>query len=127
MISVCGDQDLIAGKVFSKAQTDLVSDFGGEIIVGTEGLNDVNVGSSVLFFELLFHKREFLKHSIGGAVDARNEIFVGLFPVHHVGKNIIHRATRSNEFNDCHIFSSSFLVSVRLICETNPALTARGS
>ena len=127
MLSVRGDQDLIAGEVFSKAQTDLVSDFGGEIIVGTEGLHDVNVGPSVLFFELLFHKREFLKHRIGGAVDTRNEIIIGLFPVHHVGENIVHRATRSNEFNDCHIFSSSFLVSVRLICETNPALTARVS
>ena len=126
-VSVSGNQRLITSEVLGEAQTNLVSQLGGEIIVGTEGLYDVNVGPAVLFFELLFHKRELLKHRIGGAVDARNEIFVGLFPVHHVGKNIIHWATRSNEFNDCHIFSSSFLVSVRLICETNPALTARVS
>ena len=126
-VSVGGDECLETTEVFSEAQTDLVSDLGGEIIVGTEGLYDVNVGPAVLFFELLFHKIEFLKRRIGGTVDARNETFIGLFPVHHVGKNVIHWATRSNEFNDCHIFSSSFLVSVRLICETNPALTDRVS
>ena len=92
-VSVRGNQRLETTEVLSKAQTDLVSDLGGEIIVGTEGLYDVNVGPSVLFFELFFDKSELLKHCIGGAVDARNEIFVGLFPVHHVGKNIIHRAS----------------------------------
>ena len=71
-VSVGGDQRLIASEIFGEAQTDLVSDFGGEIIVGTEGLNDVNVGPSVLFFELFFHKSEFLKYRIGGAVYARN-------------------------------------------------------
>lgn len=49
MISVCGDQNLISGEVFSKAQTDLVRDFGGEIIIGTEGLNDVNISPAVSF------------------------------------------------------------------------------
>ena len=73
-VSVGGDECLETTEVFSEAQTDFVSDFGREIIVGTEGLNDVNVGPAVLFLELLFHKREFLKHRIGGAVDARNEI-----------------------------------------------------
>ena len=126
-VSVSGNQRLIASEVLGEAQTDLVSRFGREIIVGTEGLNDVNVGPAVLFFELLFHKREFLKHRIEGAVDARNEIFIGLFQVHHVGENVIHWASRSNEFNDCHIFSSSFLVSVRLIWDAYPALTARVS
>ena len=53
-VSVGGDQRLIAAEVFSEAQTDLVSRFGREIIVGTEGLYDVNVGPAVLFFELLF-------------------------------------------------------------------------
>ena len=126
-VPVRGDQRLIAAEVFSEAQTDLVCRFGGDVIVWTEGLYDVNVGPSVLFFELFFHKRELLKHRIGGAVDARNEIFIGLSPVHHVGENVIHWATRSNEFNDCHIFSSSFIVSVRLIWDAYPALTARVS
>ena len=93
VISVRGNQCLIATEVFGEAQTDFVSDFGREIIVGTEGLYDVNVGPAVLFFELLFDKSELLKHRIRGAVDARNEIFIGLFPVHHVGKNVIHWET----------------------------------
>ena len=71
-VSVGGDQRLIASEVLGEAQTDLVSQLGGEIIVGTEGLYDVNVGPSVLFFELFFHKSEFLKRRIGGTVDARN-------------------------------------------------------
>ena len=61
-VSVRGNQRLIATEVFSEAQTDLVSDLGGEIIVGTEGLYDVNVGPAVLFFELLFDEHELLKH-----------------------------------------------------------------
>ena len=92
-VSVRGNQRLITSEVLGEAQTDLVSDFGCEIIVGAEGLYDVNVSPSVLFFELFFHKSEFLKHRIGGAVDARNEIFIGLLSVHHIGKNIIHRAS----------------------------------
>lgn len=71
-VSVRSNQRLITSEVLSEAQTDLVSDFGGEIIVGTEGLYDVNVSPAVLFFELFFHKSEFLKRRIGGAVDARN-------------------------------------------------------
>ena len=71
-VSVRGNQRLIASEVLGEAQTDLVSDFGGDVIVWTEGLYDVNVSPAVLFFELLFHKRELLKHRIGGAVDARN-------------------------------------------------------
>lgn len=126
-VSVRGNQRLITSEVLGEAQTDLVSQLRGEIIVGTEGLYDVNVSPAVLFFELFFDKSEFLKHRIGGAVDARNEIFIGLSPVHHVGENVIHWATRSNEFNDCHIFSSSFIVSVRLIWDAYPALTARVS
>ena len=50
-VSVRGNQRLIATEVFSEAQTDLASDLGREIIVGTEGLNDVNVGPAVLFLE----------------------------------------------------------------------------
>ena len=65
MISVRGDQDLIAGEAFSKAQTDLVSDFGREIIVRAEGLYDVNVSPAVLFFEFLFHKSELGKYRVG--------------------------------------------------------------
>ena len=53
-VSVGGDECLETTEVFSEAQTDLVSDLGGEIIVGTEGLYDVNVGPAVLFFELFF-------------------------------------------------------------------------
>ena len=71
-VSVRGNQRLITSEVFSEAQANLVCRFGGKIIVGTEGLYDVNVSPSVLFFELFFHKSEFLKRRIGGAVDARN-------------------------------------------------------
>mgnify|MGYP007024499213 CR=1 FL=1 len=71
-VSVSGDKCLETTEVFSEAQTDLVSRFGRNIIVRTEGLYDVNVGPAVLFFELFFHKSELLKHCIGGAVDARN-------------------------------------------------------
>ena len=64
-VSVSGNQRLIAAEVFSEAQTDLVSRLGSNIIVGTEGLYDVNVGPAVLFFELLFDKSELGKHRIG--------------------------------------------------------------
>ena len=53
-VSVSGNQRLITSEVLGEAQTDLVSDFGGDIIVGTEGLYDVNVGPAVIFFELFF-------------------------------------------------------------------------
>lgn len=53
-ISVGGNQRLEATEVLSEAQTNLVSQLGGDIIVGTEGLYDVNVGPAVLFFELFF-------------------------------------------------------------------------
>ena len=49
-VSVRGNQRLMTSEVLSEAQTDLVSDFGGDIIVGTEGLYDVNVSPAVLFF-----------------------------------------------------------------------------
>ena len=55
-VSVGGDQRLIATEVFSEAQTDFMCRFGGEIIVWTEGLYNVNVGPAVLFFELFFTK-----------------------------------------------------------------------
>ena len=57
-VSVRGDQRLEAAEVFSEAQTDLVSYLGRDVIVGAEGLYDVNVCPSVLFFELLFDKIE---------------------------------------------------------------------
>ena len=51
-VSVSGDKCLETTEVFSEAQTDLVCRFGGEIIVGTEGLYDVNVGpSGMLYFK----------------------------------------------------------------------------
>ncbi len=65
-VSVRGNQRLIATEVFSEAQTDLVSQLGGgDVIVWTEGLYDVNVSPAVLFFELLFHKSELGKHRVG--------------------------------------------------------------
>ena len=55
-VSVRGNQRLIATEVFSEAQTDLVCRFGRNIIVRTEGLNDVNVGPAVLFLNCFFTK-----------------------------------------------------------------------
>jgi hypothetical protein len=92
-VSVSGNQCLEATEVFSEAQTDLVSRFGRNIIVRAEGLYDVNVGPAVLFFELFFDKSELGKHRVGRATDARNQILIGLLSVHHVGENIIHRAS----------------------------------
>ena len=55
-VSVSGNQCLEATEVFSEAQTDLVSRFGGDVIVRTEGLYDVNVGSAVLFLNCFLTK-----------------------------------------------------------------------
>ena len=92
-VSVRGNQRLVASEVVSEAQTDLMRHLRRDVIVGAEGLYDVNVCPSVLFFELLFDKIEFGKHRVGRATDARNQILIGLFFVHHVGENIIHRAS----------------------------------
>lgn len=50
-VSVRGNQRLITSEVLGGAQTNLVSRFGRNIIVRTEGLYDVNVGPAVLFFK----------------------------------------------------------------------------
>ena len=35
-VAMCGNDDLIAGKVFGKAQTDFVRGFGCELVLRTE-------------------------------------------------------------------------------------------
>ena len=122
---MAGDYDLISGKEFGKFQTNLMGGFSVKIIVGTEGLHDMIVLSAVCLAEFIFDETEFIQRGFGHTVDARNEnAAIGFLSVHHVGKDIIHGASCSNEFNDCHSFSTSSFVSVRSTARTYPELTA---
>ena len=128
LVAVGGNNDLIAGKVSGKAQTDFVRGFGGQLVLGAERLDDVVILSAVGLAEFVFYKAEFVKCGLGRAMDTRNQYAVlGLVSVHDIGKNVVYRASRSNEFNDCHTFCTSCLVSPRSTARTNPALTARVS
>ena len=127
-VAMCGNDNLIAGKVFGKAQTDFVRGFGSQLVIGAERLDNVVILSAVDLAEFVFYKAEFVKCGLGRAMDSRNQYAVlGLAFVHDIGKNVVHRASRSNEFNDCHTFCTSCLVSPRSTARTNPALTARVS
>ena len=70
-VSVRGNQRLEATEVFSEAQTDLMRHLRRDVIVGAEGLYDVNVSPTVLFFELLFDKSELGKHRVGSSPSQR--------------------------------------------------------
>ena len=118
-------QDLITGKVFGEPKTDFVRSFGSEVIIGSEGLHDVIIGSAVLFTVFLFYITEFFECCFGRTLNPAYESLLGCLISHYIRKDIIHRATRSNKFNDCHIALNSSLVSVRFASVTKPALTAR--
>lgn len=127
-VAMGGNNDLIAGKVSGKAQTDFVRGLGSQLVFGAERLDDVVILSAVGLAEFVFYKAEFVKCGLGRTVDSRNQYAVlGFAFVHDIGKNVVHRASRNNEFNDCHTFCTSRLVSPRSTARTNPALTARVS
>ena len=83
------------------------------------------VASAVLFAVLLLDIAEFFKRRVGRAINSADQSLLGCFFPCYIGKNIIHRAARSNKFNDCHIVFNSSLVSVRSVAVTKPAFTAR--
>ena len=55
------DDNLIAGKVFGKAQTDFVRGRGGQLVIGAERLDNVVILSAVDLAEFVFYKAEFVK------------------------------------------------------------------
>lgn len=94
LVTMRGDDDLVAGKVFGKPKPDLVRSLGCEIIVGAERLNDVVVLSTVGLAEFVLNEPEFIDRGLGRAVNTRNKnAIVGLVLVHDIRKDIVHRAS----------------------------------
>lgn len=56
-VAMCGNDDLIAGKVFGKAQADFVRGFGSQLVIGAERLDNVVILSAVDLANLFFTKR----------------------------------------------------------------------
>lgn len=56
-VAMCGNDDLIAGKVSGKAQTDFVCGLRSQLVLGAERLDDVVILSAVGFPEFVFTKR----------------------------------------------------------------------
>ena len=56
-IAMGGNDNLIARKVFGKAQTDFVRGLGCELVIGAERLDNVVILSAVGLAEFVFTKR----------------------------------------------------------------------
>ena len=88
-----GNNDLEAFKIFGKFKPDFVCGFWRKLIVGTEGLDDVIVLSAVFLAVFLFDVLELVESCLGHTVDTRNQCAaVGLFSLHSIRKNVVHRA-----------------------------------
>ena len=66
----------------------------------------------------LFHIPKLFQRRVGRTVYAVDQSLLGGFIPHDIREDIIHRASRANEFNDCHIAFNSSLVSVRFTADT---------
>ena len=72
-VAMGGNDDLIAGKVSGKAQTDFVRGFVGQLVIGAERLDNVVILSAVGLAEFVFYKAKFVKCELGRAMDSRNQ------------------------------------------------------
>lgn len=108
-----GNYDLIPGEIFREPQTDLMGDPQGDLVIRTERLDDMVVGSAVFLMELPLGKPEFFRRRFGHTMDAGDQGFVCFLAVHDVWEDIVQRASRGNEFNDCHSVATSFLMPER--------------
>ena len=98
---------------------ELLSKYGMKCSIAHVGAMDYH---SV---EELLRDSDGIRPSYANPLFSSYESLLGCFLPHNIGKDIVHRAVRSNEFNDCHIAFNSSLVPVRFASVMKPAFTAR--